>query len=876
MKRKALSILLCISVVLSVVPCFTISAWAGTNGQETSENALSGQEKTENALSGLVASGSALSEKEPILAYVPLDNRPVNVDRVIYEAESAGFKVMMPDADLYTTRLDGQPLNSNGTQYGDSQKLMEWISSMDKRTDYFVISLDQLLSGGLVNSRSMTNRSYSAEYELIDAVVELSKTNHIYIMDTVARLATCTVGYQGATLETYNYLRQYSLTQRPEIKYSKLTVDSIIEKYRYDAGGNMIKTDKSYSSAVYDMLITRARKLNLIDHILTQDTGGKIKYFIGIDDSNSKSTIQSNEIRYIEKKLGDRGLIYSGTDELGMMAVLSLMIDHYGYDVKAAAVYFGETEGTSAGSAYDMETVKVNLEQHLASLNVRMVEPKEADLEIVVLTTPAQNVLNSKYINRTIDYLNGNIAKGIPTILINSAPSVYGGSLEYRMMRECETSMLLSYSSWNTVGNSVGLALGNGISRYLYLHSRDNSSNKADIAFLKGLVFSYAKDISYQRGGGKELFNKYIAAKGWSTSNFYQSDTQVAEVNSELEKLLKTSDYNVTVGDIINNMTGHRYFKSLEGQSGIIRKINLSNYSAPFFRTFEIRFDIDVRLSDATMSGFRDSMTVSMPYKPQDGKLTYAVTLYYRDEEGKVHKIPCTYDKATGTIQFAAGLSGFFTDTLSMDAAKAYSLFSDVPVSSWYFDYVMYAHEKGLMKGTTQSTFKPNEYVTRAMLAQILYNMAGEPEDASQPPKATSDSDADPAASTETTLPVETLLPEAGTAWYGTAAAWALKNEIISDYGKGTFGPAERVTREQLADILWRYARYSDMDMGSGAYPGVYDYADVFAVRAELRDGFDWACSHGIIQGKGSGPWLMPQDYATRAEMAAMLRRLSE
>ena len=81
------------------------------------------------------------------MAYAPLDNRPVNVDRVVYEAESAGFTVEMPDEDCYATRLDGQPLNSNGTQYGDSKKLMDWIQKMDASTDYFVISLDQLLSG---------------------------------------------------------------------------------------------------------------------------------------------------------------------------------------------------------------------------------------------------------------------------------------------------------------------------------------------------------------------------------------------------------------------------------------------------------------------------------------------------------------------------------------------------------------------------------------------------------------------------------------------------------------------------------------------------------------------------------------------------------
>lgn len=869
MKKRTLSILLCMVMAFTAMPYATVSVWADAS-EPADVQAVDGQALIEQALNAQAASEGEASEPaasapEPILAYLPLDNRPVNVDRVIYEAESAGFRVLMPDADLYTTRLDGQPRNSNGTSYGDGKKLMEWIEKMDAQTDYFVISLDQLLSGGLVNSRTITSKSYAAEHELIDAIVTLSETNHVYVMDTVARLATCTVGYQGATLDTYNYLRQYSLMPRYEIKSGNLTVKGIVGNYNYDADGKMIRVDDTRRTAVNDMLKTRARKLDLIDYILTKDAAGNIKYFIGIDDSSSQSTIQSNEIHFIEKKLGERGLIYSGTDELGMMAVLSLMIDHYGYDVKAATVYFGETESSAAGSIYDMETVRVNLEQHLKSIGVQQVDRADADLEIVVLTTPAQNLLNVKYIDRTIDYLNDNIAKGIPTILINAAPSVYNGSLEYRMTRECEMSMLLSYSSWNTVGNSVGLALGNGISRYLYLHSRDNSSNTADIAFLKGLIFSYEKDISYQKGGGKDLFNKYLTEKGWSASNFYQSDSQVAQVNADLENLLKTSDYNVTVADIVDNMTGCRYFKSLEGQSGIIGKIKLSNYAAPFFRTFEIRFDIDVSLSSATMNGFHDTMTVSIPYQPQEGQLTYAVTLYYLDEDGKLHKIPCVYDRTTGMIRFSAGLSGFFTDTLSMDAATAYSLFSDVPASAWYFDYVMYVHERGLMQGTTKNTFAPNAYITRAMLAQILYNMAGSPSASTQPTEATEHADT-----------VAALLPESETAWYGAAAAWALRNEIILDYyGQGTFGATERVTREQLADILWRYAKYKGMDTDGTEFPGVYNYADVFAVTPAFRDGFDWACRYGILQGKGSA-LLKPQDSTTRAEMAVVLRRFAE
>ena len=843
MKTKAISILLCMTMVLTMMPYFTVSAFAEDQGEiSEGETTVTG--------GGINISGSG----QPVLAYVPLDNRPVNVDRVVYEAESAGFKVEMPEEDLYTTRLDGQPLNSNGTAYGDSQKLLDWIQAMDQKTDYFVISLDQLLSGGLVNSRALTNTSYSKEEKLMDAIVALSKNNHVYILDTVTRLASCTVGYQGGTLETYNFLRQYNIKPRHLLTGSSLTIKNIEMDYRKDENGKLITYASSYKKMIGNSLRTRERKLNLIDYMLSADTAGNMKYFIGIDDSSSANTIQTNEINYITKKMGNRGLIYSGTDELGMMAVLSLMIDHYGYNVNAATVYFGETESSSAGSVYDMETVRDNLEKHLESIGVKLVDANQADLEIVVLTSPSKAVMDSKYISRMIDYINKNIAKGIPTIVINSAPSTYGGDLEYRMTRECEMSMLLSYSSWGTVGNSIGLALGNGISRYLYLHSRDNSSDTADIAFLKGLIFSYEKDISYLRGGGKTLFNNYLTSKGCSASNFYQSDDQVKAVNAELETILKTSDYNVTVSDIIDNLTDCRYFKGLGGECGIIGKIDLSNYSAPFLRTNEIRFDINVELSDVTMNGFRDAMSVSMPYAPTSGELTYSVTLYYLDESGKLHKVPCVYDKTTGSIQFATGLSGFFTDTLSMETGKASSLFQDVSESSWYFNYVLYVYEKGMMHGTTANTFEPKAPMTRAMMASTLYNMAGSPETDGQ----------------------YELPQDVGDKWYQPAVEWALENKIISGHENGNFGPEDSVTREQLAGILWQYAKYKGMDVSKGESPGVNNYADSFAVSEDLRDGVDWACKAGLLTGTDNGTKVSPNALATRAEVAAVLKRFAE
>lgn len=832
MKKKATSLILCIAMILTMLPSAADVVWADAQPAESQTEA-------------------------PVLAYVPLDNRPVNVDRVIYEAESAGFTVRMPNPDWYTTRLDGQPRNSNDTAYGNREKLLEWILEMDEETDYFVISLDQLLSGGLVHSRELSNRTIYDEVKMMDAILELSKNNHVYLVDTVVRLASCTVGYNDATLETYNYLRQYSLVPRHQLGGDVLTINNITTGYTRDETKKIVPVDKQYGKAVAESLRTRERKLQLIDYMLRMDTEGRIRYFIGIDDSSSQTTIQTNEVNYLKKKLGDRGLIYSGTDELGMMAVLNLMIDYYGYDIKAATVYFGDTETSGAGSIYDMETVQENVNNHLKSIGVRQVAPGEADVEVVVLTPPKEAVLNVKYINRMIDYINKNIDEGIPTIVIDSAPSAYNGNLEYRMVRECEMSMLMGYSSWNTVGNAVGLALCNGFSRYLYLQSRDTSSDRADRAFLKGLTFSYIKDISYQRGGGKTLFTKYLAEKGWPASNFYESDEQVQEVSRDLEKIFNEEDYNVSVPDILNNLAGNRYFRGLDGDCGIIGRIDVSNYSAPFFRTFELRFDMNVAISDVRIQGFKNAMEINMPYRPGEDQLTYAFDLYYVDGSGKVQKVPSNYDHDTGTIRFTTDkLSRFFTSALTIEKDKAYGLFTDVPNTAWYFNDVLYVHEKGLMKGTGENTFSPDGEMTRAMVLHMLYRLAGEPK-------------------TESSVHDE-LPADLDQEWYQKAVLWALEKEWISPDEEGHIQPDALATREFFADLLWHYAKTQQLELKSGKFKRISDYSDEYLVSPQCKEGLDWAVQAGIIQGTNEGSQLAPQSPTTRAEMATMMKRYLE
>ncbi|MEG2004199.1 MAG: DUF4127 family protein, partial [Clostridia bacterium] len=124
----------------------------------------------------------------PKIAYIPLDDRPVNVDRVIYLAESAGFELLIPQKDLYSTKLDGQPKNSNSSQIGNRAALLDWLKSIENDVDYYVISIDQMLSGGLVGSRWLSNTDLLLEYSIADYLISLTQKKHVYLFDTVMRL----------------------------------------------------------------------------------------------------------------------------------------------------------------------------------------------------------------------------------------------------------------------------------------------------------------------------------------------------------------------------------------------------------------------------------------------------------------------------------------------------------------------------------------------------------------------------------------------------------------------------------------------------------------------------------------------------------------
>lgn len=168
--------------------------------------------------------------------------------------------------------------------------------------------------------------------------------------------------------------------------------------------------------------------------------------------------------------------------------------------------------------------------------------------------------------------------------------------------------------------------------------------------------------------------------------------------------------------------------------------------------------------------------------------------------------------------------------------------FSDVAADAWYADAVEYARDNGLMSGTSATTFSPNDTMTRAMLAMVLYRLAGSPVVSGQ----------------------DSFTDTIEGSWYSGAILWSSQRGVISGYGSGLFGTNDPITREQIATILWRYD-------GSPKSENSNDFADESAIASYAMDAVDWIRSNGIMNGKG-GNMFDPKGNATRAEVATILR----
>lgn len=247
------------------------------------------------------------------------------------------------------------------------------------------------------------------------------------------------------------------------------------------------------------------------------------------------------------------------------------------------------------------------------------------------------------------------------------------------------------------------------------------------------------------------------------------------------------------------------------------------------------------------------------PIPANDTKVTV------KDASGK--EVTKLEDEGIYTIEIAAAdddaaLNYTFPTEVSITVADEANLkFADnVDSSAWYYNEVNKAAELGLMNGYADTNlFGPNDTITRAQVAQVLFNMAGHRADMDLPE-----------GSYNEIYGYASFVDVNGKMWYGKAIAWAKAAGIVTGYGDGTFAPENNITREEFATMLARYAqKYGNYTAGSAA--DFAAYGDASVVDSWAAEYVAWAVKGGYM-GKNTNV-LTPLANMTRAEAAAMVVR---
>ncbi len=263
----------------------------------------------------------------------------------------------------------------------------------------------------------------------------------------------------------------------------------------------------------------------------------------------------------------------------------------------------------------------------------------------------------------------------------------------------------------------------------------------------------------------------------------------------------------------------------------------------------------EIKLSkDMVSLNKNGSQEVTAEVTPSDLKLTW------NSADEKVATVADGKIKAAGagsTFVFArCGRQVLAKVKVQVDVTSSQLPYVDVAKNDWFYDAVAYNYYAKTMTGLDDTHFGPAQTLVRAQFAAVLHKMNGQPETAYNP----------------------LFSDVAAGQWFTECVLWAADKKIVTGYsGTQMFGPNDNVTREQMATMMYRYAKdYKKYDVtANGDYNSFPDAANV---QPFAKDAMKWAVSNGIITGKTIDEKLMldPQGSANRAECATIIQRFIE
>ena len=346
------------------------------------------------------------------------------------------------------------------------------------------------------------------------------------------------------------------------------------------------------------------------------------------------------------------------------------------------------------------------------------------------------------------------------------------------------------------------------------------------------------------------------------TSAAGQTSFNVTIKAQTLDLLVKENvrQFTVAIDHLVSVNIGLDTLKQLDAASAggdIILRAN----KVDALRSTEAKAAIETRpaydLSLVYLSGGKETpitslnghtISVRLSYTPAKGEQTGNLYAVYVDDVGKVEWITkSSYDASLKAVVFETGHFSVYGVGYKNPAPA----FTDIH-NHWAADNILFAASRGLLSGTSDTTFSPNTGMTRGMFVTALGRLAGINSDSYKTGKFT-DVKAD--------------------AYYAPYVNWAAQNGIVEGVTATTFAPDTNINREQMAVIMANYAKKLGYDLPKTLQ--AVTFADNAQISSWAKNAVRTMQQAGILAGK-NGNKFDPKGTATRAEIATVLRRFVE
>ncbi len=486
-----------------------------------------------------------------VAVYVPIDERPVNLNYVIDTMDAVKLDLLTPPAKHLPQK----------TQPADSDKIWQWLDDNCKKANYLVLSSDTLVYGGLTQSRLHDLDTSYLEQSLkrIEGIKERYPRKKIYIFSTIMRTP------------------RYGGTQEPAY-YSKygneiFTLTALIDKEEL---GYITNDEKKLISEIKqsipeevmsDWYARREKNMNVNKKLIDYARNGVIDYLVICRDDSapfSQSHMEYRELAEYAGELGrDKFVSFPGADETGLILLTRAYNDYY-HTTPQVFIRYTKGEGEKTVPGYEDQEIGKSVTEHILAAGGSLAERiEDADLVLAINTpidgiteeasSPKNKISEKEYLNAFAAQLEEDIKDGNRVALADIS---FSNGADNTLMEELKKKGLLpeltGYGAWNTASNSLGYALCQGI-----LASEMAKEDQEDI-----LITRYLDDWAYQSNIREEVVEDVLQPRGIEKDELGEdTDLVSAEIKERLLRFCDNELKEFQINDIKIEIPWQRLFE---------------------------------------------------------------------------------------------------------------------------------------------------------------------------------------------------------------------------------------------------------------------------------------------------------------------------